>query len=594
MISTLESKFVHLLAAGFTAGVWISVLVGSLIQHRQFSSKLNMGPVTCIILYGLSHLLVLASVILYHHIDLIEQLLQWIPSFFAVIVATFLLLRLKILKTRSILDDIWWIFGLAAVLAATVALTVYDGALGQAVNAEALPAFLFSLLLIINFIQSQRSERSRHIKHNVVFKHAEVFFLISTPCLLLWITFFDLRNAETLLIFHLASLTGIVLLGLDDWMYSSSVYRNKIRAQKESILRLATELANRTGALKDAKNRSDRIAALQRDFVATMSHELRSPMASLIGIGRMLAAHDEISAGIKRDLGTMERLALMMLEMIDDGLAYVRDNGAMAPIRRKPTDMRVLLRDLHSVGKWLAKQQGNTFRLLPPKSLPPMLDLDERRLRQIIINLLSNAGRFCTGGEIALGLQVQHKGRKFELEWIVSDTGRGINAREVEGLFEPFVKSRDSTGMGLGLAVIKRLTQEIGGTIKVLSSAGMGAYFALTHIADHVPEKANDIYDSSDLDFPSSLSQLDITEPMALMDQQEIGDLDLERLKKYVKLGQLTEIENWLTQQTTKSLSSSAQKFMTRVSNAVELLDLERLSLIISQTQSASTRFGKS
>lgn len=594
MTPTPDSKFILLLALGLNVGVWISVLAGSLTQRRYFTHQLKMEPVLCIFFYGVGHLLVQVPVIFQQHIDLTQWILLGGPSLFAMTVATFMLLRLNVLKARSISDQIWRIGGLMAVLLMTLVLAIYDGSLVDTINAVALPSLVYSLLLVIDFLRSVPLERSNPSSQKVFFRRGETIFLISTSCLLLWMIFFGLNQTRTLVLFHLVWFAGMVFLALDDWINSSSVYRNKIRVQKECISRLATELGNRTAALKDAKERSDRIAALQRDFLATMSHELRSPIASLIGLGRMLAADASISAGIKRDLGTMERLALMMLDMVDDGLAYVRDRGAASPIQRKPTDMRILVRDLESVGKWLAKQQGNTFRLLPPTSLPSMLELDERRLRQIIINLLSNAGRFCSEGEISLGLQVQRKGRSFELEWIVADSGKGIDTKEVERLFEPFVKSHDSTGIGLGLAVIKRLTQEIGGTIKVLSNPGMGAYFVLTHAVDRVAETADDSYHSSDLGLPCSSSQPDITEPMALMDQQEIGDLDLDSLKKYARLGQLTEIEHWLTQQSTKSLSVSAKKFLTRISNVVELVDLDRLSLIISQAQSASARSGKS
>jgi len=361
---------------------------------------------------------------------------------------------------------------------------------------------------------------------------------------------------------------------------------------KQALLELESEVSKRTQDLRDATERSNRFAALQRDFLATMSHELRTPISSLVGLCRLLAADEQLSLRVRRDLGTMERLALMVLELVDDGLAYVRQREDPLPLQTRRVNMRVLLRDLESVGRWLAYQQGNRFHLLPVKTLPAFLEFDERRLRQIMINLLSNAGNYCHKGEITLGLAAQPSGNTFHLEWVVSDTGRGMSEDELRRVFEPFVKSRDSHGMGLGLALVKRLVDEVKGSIKVQSSPGMGSYFLVRLPAQLVLTSGDDPPDSGMGADKDTAAQNDapITEPMALMDEVEVGFLELDGLKRCAKLGQLSEIEQWISLNKTRHLSPEACRFIDRVGCAVQDVDLEKVSHIITQAQTSATR----
>lgn len=373
------------------------------------------------------------------------------------------------------------------------------------------------------------------------------------------------------------------------------VSRSMVRREdqhKQALMELEAEVSKRTQDLRETTERSNRFAALQRDFLATMSHELRTPISSLVGLCRLLTADEQLSQRMRRDLGTMERLALMVLEMVDEGLSYVRQRDDPLPLQTRRVNMRVLMRDLESVGRWLAYQQGNRFNLLPIKTLPTNLEFDERRLRQIIINLLSNAGNYCHKGEITLGLEAQLSGNTCHLEWVISDTGRGMSDEELRRVFEPFVKSRDSHGMGLGLALVKRLVEEINGSLKVQSSPGMGSYFLVRMPAQLALGTAEDPPDSGLGGDRNSTSQSDapITEPMALMDEAEVGFLELDGLKRFAKLGQLSEIERWIRLNKTRHLSAEAHRFIDRVECAVKDVDLDKVSQITTQAQTSATR----
>jgi hypothetical protein len=154
------------------------------------------------------------------------------------------------------------------------------------------------------------------------------------------------------------------------------------------------------------------------------------------------------------------------------------------------------------------------------------------------------------------------------------------------------VKSRDSHGMGLGLALVKRLVDEIKGSIKVQSSPGMGSYFLVRLPAQLVLTSGEDPPDSgmgADKDTEVQ-NGAPITEPMALMDEVEVGFLELDGLKRCAKLGQLSEIERWISLNKTRHLSPEACRFIDRVDCAVQDVDLEKVSHIITQAQTSATR----
>lgn len=332
-----------------------------------------------------------------------------------------------------------------------------------------------------------------------------------------------------------------------------------------------------------ARVQAEQHALRQREFLATMSHELRTPLSCIVGISRIWGQSLDQPESIRRDMGTIERTAVQLLRMVDDGLSFVRQDGAVHEPDSARVKMGHLIRDMYSIAKWLAQQNGNRLEVIRIQNIPGELYFDERRMRQVLINLLSNAARFTQHGCISIGVGMKHQGSKSYLNWVVRDTGRGMSAQEQERFFEPWAKSRDSQGLGLGLALVRRLVAEMQGQIDMESQVGKGAQFAIL-----IPVE---LHPASTLgDVKEILTQRDREQrgggnsaPMELLTSEDQRALDFTRLRVHLKLGQLSEIDSWLHQARVASISAHASRVLEKLEAAYQRVDLDAMQQLIDQ-----------
>lgn len=357
---------------------------------------------------------------------------------------------------------------------------------------------------------------------------------------------------------------------------------HEVDSSHHSVAALEAEVNRRTEDLRIARESAERMGALQRDFLATMSHELRTPLASVVGLCRMLGDDEALPERARKDMGTVERMAVHLLRMVDDGLAYVRQRGKEEPVMRKPVNMRFLLRDMESVSRWLSQRQDNEFTMLKVRNMPPVLHFDEQRLRQVLINLVSNAGLYCHHGQVSLGVAFKAADNESTLSWLISDSGRGMSPEEVKKVFEPFVKSRDSQGLGLGLALVKKLVEDMEGTIRVQSQIGLGTQFYISIPVSVEGESLEGI--CLDNQASDRQSEAGVSRPMALLPDVELDRLQLDDLRAHLRLGQLSEIEEWIKSvESAAGLSAEAERFLRKVRQAAADVDLAAIKLLIDQ-----------
>ncbi|WP_434685742.1 CBS domain-containing protein [Pseudanabaena minima] len=256
------------------------------------------------------------------------------------------------------------------------------------------------------------------------------------------------------------------------------------------------EIAERKQAqqqLTETNQQLARATRLKDEFLANMSHELRTPLNSILGMNEAL--QDEIFGSINerqlKALQTIESSSKHLLELINDILDVAKIESGQVTLELTATDLDSLCKS--SIA--FIKQQALTKRiqLIPriPKNLPEIM-LDERRIRQVLINLLNNAVKFTLeGGTITLEVsQVQLESSTTNLTPLnyikiaVIDTGIGISAENIQKLFQPFMQidsalNRQYTGTGLGLALVKRIVEIHGGTVELTSEVGVGSCFAI-------------------------------------------------------------------------------------------------------------------
>ncbi len=252
------------------------------------------------------------------------------------------------------------------------------------------------------------------------------------------------------------------------------------RKQSETKLQLANEELKRATRLKD-------------DFLANMSHELRTPLNSILGMNEALqeGIFGSINEHQLKALQTIESSSTHLLTLINDILDVAKIESGQVTLELTATNLDSLCKSSLA----FIKQQALTKRIQLisriPKYLPEIM-LDERRIRQVLINLLNNAVKFTLdGGTITLEVsQVQLESSTTNLTPLnyikiaVIDTGIGISAENIQKLFQPFIQidsalNRKHDGTGLGLALVKRLVELHGGTVELTSEVGVGSCFAI-------------------------------------------------------------------------------------------------------------------
>ena len=215
-------------------------------------------------------------------------------------------------------------------------------------------------------------------------------------------------------------------------------------------------------------------------FVATISHELRTPMNAVLGYTDLLAdeVYGPVTALQKDHLGRVRASGTHLMSLIEDLLGYARIEAGEETVRAE----RVLLADVVEQSLMLvrpiAEKKGLHISLEAPDE-PVTLNTDARKVCQILVNLLANAVKFTEAGPIVLRVGVARADGDVTVHFEVSDTGRGIPLEDQEHIFEPFwqsgsLKRRDTGGSGLGLSVARQLARLLGGDVTVAKSTPDG------------------------------------------------------------------------------------------------------------------------
>ena len=220
------------------------------------------------------------------------------------------------------------------------------------------------------------------------------------------------------------------------------------------------------------------------DFVAKMSHELRTPLNAIIGLTEMMVTNSA-RFGTERaqdPLRRVHRAGSHLLGLINQVLDLSKIEAGRLELSPEPVNLASLVDEVVGTAGQLAEQNKNRLVVEVQESLSP-LTVDPMRLRQILLNLLSNACKFTRAGEVALRVRKTVNGRDWA-EFAISDTGIGMTAEQQTRLFEEFAQADASTarrygGTGLGLAITRKLARLMGGDVTVTSEPGKGSVFTV-------------------------------------------------------------------------------------------------------------------
>ncbi|GGD99354.1 hypothetical protein GCM10011390_17690 [Aureimonas endophytica] len=245
-------------------------------------------------------------------------------------------------------------------------------------------------------------------------------------------------------------------------------------------------------AATDALQAAEEANIAKSQFLANMSHELRTPLSAIIGYAEMIIEEAEDGAApadLARDVAKIESNARHLLSLINDVLDLSKVESGKMDIYAETFDVAEIVRDVAATAQRLVEKKNNRLELRLAGAVGT-LHSDVTKLRQILLNLLSNAAKFTQDGTITLGVERRAEAMVFT----VHDTGIGMTAEQLERLFQRFQQADASTtrkygGTGLGLALTKAFSAMLGGEVSVTSEAGRGSTFTLT-LPFAVPEPA--------------------------------------------------------------------------------------------------------
>jgi signal transduction histidine kinase/CheY-like chemotaxis protein len=230
--------------------------------------------------------------------------------------------------------------------------------------------------------------------------------------------------------------------------------------------------------LQKAKQVADLANQAKSRYITAISHELRTPLNSILGYAQILDADKSIPPHRRQAVQIIRKSGDHLLSLIERTLDIARIEGGKLSLEVRALDFPGFLRQIVDMFELQARTKGLDFRYQPQGELPAVVRADERRLRQILLNILGNAVKFTARGGVDFRVRYQREMAHFEIE----DSGSGIAPADIERIFEPFARGAEAqviagVGAGLGLTISRMLTDVMGGELTLDSAPGRGSLF---------------------------------------------------------------------------------------------------------------------
>ncbi len=257
---------------------------------------------------------------------------------------------------------------------------------------------------------------------------------------------------------------------------------------------LFAQIQNQSRQLQQAAEAAEAANRAKSTFLANMSHELRTPLNAILGFAQLMSKSPQLTPEERDNMGIINRSGQLLLALINDVLDMAKIEAGRVTLDEQTFNLYGLLEELEKMFSLRAKQAGLQLRVSRSDGVPEWIRTDEIKLRQVLMNLISNAIKFTETGSISARVSaVKREGAleetgegnadsdRLTLHFEVEDTGIGIPETELEKIFEPFLQTRtgkqSQEGTGLGLPIGRKFVQLMGGELTVSSQVGRGSTF---------------------------------------------------------------------------------------------------------------------
>lgn len=275
----------------------------------------------------------------------------------------------------------------------------------------------------------------------------------------------------------------LVFIGLCTWWLilndeSRRVAHEEIAKQTQRLVMEIAEHKKTDAKLQQATQMADRANSAKSRFLSSMSHEIRTPLNSIVGYAHILQKDPTIPAHRRQAVDILKRSGEHLASLIEDILDIARIEARKFELRQEPIDFPDFIEHLVSIFKPQAEAKGLSFYCQIVNTLPQRVRGDEKRVGQILINLLGNAIKFTSTGKIIFRIAYSCGVTTFQ----VIDTGPGIHKDQLQNIFQPFTQLPNEhldAGSGLGLTISKILCEIMGGELVVVSDQNPGSVFTV-------------------------------------------------------------------------------------------------------------------